>query len=183
MGIQSDRIGEMSTTTIRSKGQSIIERIRRNHGLEHATLHVLAERLPRRSMAGYSDWRGFWILGELSLDDLYAAVQEAQTRLQNGQAELAVHPNCGTNFVVSGSLAGLGAVLALFGVGRRKRDWLERLPLVASLATLALILAQPLGFLLQERLTTSPDGGSMQVLEITAGRQGTMPSFRILTRG
>jgi hypothetical protein len=158
-------------------------RIRRHHALEHATLHVLAERLPRRSMAGYSDWRGFWILGELSLEDVHTAVQEAQSRLQNGEHALAVHPNCGTNFVVSGSLAGMAAVLALFGVGRRRRDWLERLPLAASLATLALILAQPLGFLIQEQITTSADLGSMQVVEITAGRRGPMPAFRILTRG
>jgi hypothetical protein len=173
----------MSTTGIQSNKQSILNRIRRNHGLEHATLHVLAERLSRRSMAGYSDWRGFWILGELSLEDVAEAVQQAQARLLKGEHELAVHPNCGTNFVVSGSMAGLGAVLALFGVGRRRRDWLERLPLAATLATMALILAQPLGFLIQERFTTSPDLGSLQVLEITATRRGPMPAYRILTRG
>jgi hypothetical protein len=162
---------------------SLISRIRRNHGLEHATLHVLSERHPRRSMAGYSDWRGFWILGEVPIDDVQSAIQEAQRRLANGERELAMHPNCGTNFVVSGMLAGLGAFLALFGVGQRKRDWLERLPLAATMATLALILAQPLGFLIQERLTTSPDGGDMQVLEISLSRSSPLPAYRVLTRG
>jgi len=35
-----------------------IDRIRRNHGLEHATIHVLSSR-KRRSMAGYSDTKAF----------------------------------------------------------------------------------------------------------------------------
>ena len=173
----------MGTSTTINSDTSVFSRIRRNHGLEHATLHILAERHPRRSMAGYSDWRGFWILGEVPLDEVYDAVQEAQRRLANGERELAVHPNCGTNYVVSGMLAGLGAFLALFGVGQRKRDWLERLPLAATLATLALILAQPLGFLIQERFTTSPGGGNMQVIEITLSRTSPLPAYRILTRG
>ena len=173
----------MTTTTSTLNNLSFFSRIRRNHGLEHATLHVLAERFPRRSMAGYSDWRGFWILGEIQLEDVYTAVESARERLLNGERELVLHPNCGTNFVVSGALAGTGALVALFGVGPRKRDWLERLPLAATLATLALIIAQPLGFLVQARLTTSPEIGDLQVVEILAGQRGPLPAYRILTRG
>jgi hypothetical protein len=173
----------VNTTTSTLNNLSFFSRIRRNHGLEHATLHVLSEAHPRQSMAGYSDWRGFWILGEVSLEDVHAAVQTAHERLQNGESNLVLHANCGTNYVVSGTLAGIGAVLALFGVGPRKRDWLERLPLAASLATMALIIAQPLGYLVQARLTTSPDIGDMQVVEILAERRGVLPAYRVLTRG
>lgn len=172
----------MNTTTSTLNNLSFFSRIRRNHGLEHATLHVLSERLSRRSMAGYSDWRGFWIMGDVSLEDVYAAVKTARERLQQGEKDLVVHPNCGTNYVVSGTLAGIGALMALFGVGSRKRDWLERIPLAASLATVALILAQPLGFLVQSRLTTSPEIGNMQVVEILPERRGPMPAYRVLTR-
>lgn len=122
-------------------------------------------------------------MGDVSLDDVYAAVESARERLRAGERELAVHPNCGTNFVVSGILAGAGSVLALFGVGRRARDWLERMPLVATMATLALILAQPLGLLIQSHLTTSADLGNMQVVEILASRRGLLPAYRVLTRG
>ena len=173
----------MTTTTSTLNNLSFFSRIRRNHGLEHATLHVLSERHPRRSMAGYSDWRGFWILGEISLEDLHSAVETARQRLQNGESDLVIHANCGTNYVVSGTLAGVGALMALFGVGPRKRDWLERLPLAASLATMALIVAQPLGFIVQSRLTTSPEIGDMQVVEIQAGQRGMLPAYRIFTRG
>jgi hypothetical protein len=162
---------------------SILTRIRRNHALEHATLHVLAERRHPRGMAGYSDWRGFWILGDIPLEDLASAVQEARQRLQAGESELAVHPNCGTNFVVSGIFAGLAAFLALLGVGNRRRDWLERLPMATALATMALILAQPLGILIQQRVTTSPDLAELRVVEITTLQREPLPVYRILTRG
>ncbi|GAH22409.1 unnamed protein product, partial [marine sediment metagenome] len=110
------------------KDVPFISRIRRNHGLEHATLHVLSKKYPKQSMAGHSDVGGFWVIGDVSLEDVYEAVEEALTRLRNGEKNLAVHRNCGTNFVTSGVLAGLAAVVAMVGVGRRTRDKLERLP-------------------------------------------------------
>ena len=159
-----------------------ISRIRRNHGLEHATLHVLSERYPKQSLAGHSDTGGFWMIGDVSIEDVYEAVEEALTRLRDGEKNLAVHRNCGTNFVTSGILAGLAAVVAMSGVGRRTRDKLERLPLAMFFATLALIFSQPLGFLLQEHVTTSAEPGDLQVIEIVASRRGGMKAHRITTR-
>jgi hypothetical protein len=159
-----------------------ISRIRRNHGLEHATLHVLSKRYPKQSLAGHSDVGGFWVIGEVSIEDVYEAVEEALTRLRDGEKNLAVHRNCGTNFVTSGILAGLTAGVAMFGVGRRTRDKLERLPFAMFFATLALILSQPLGFKVQERVTTSAEPGSLQVVEILTTRRGRMKAHRVTTR-
>lgn len=173
-----------SESAVLKKRQSLpyISRIRRNHGLEHATLHVLSKRYPKRSLAGHSDTRGFWILGDVGLEDVYEAVEEAKSRLQNGETNLAVHRNCGTNFVTSGILAGLAAGAAMFGAGRRTRDKLERLPAAMFLATLALIFSQPLGFLIQERITTSPEMDDLQVVEIVATKKGRMKAHRVSTR-
>ncbi len=160
-----------------------VSRIRRNHGLEHATLHVLAERHPGRPLAGHSDMGGFWIVGDLSAEELSSAIQEARARLGSGESKLAVHPNCGTNFATSGLLAGLAAGLAMFGVGKRARDNLDRLPLAILLATLALIIAQPLGLLLQEHVTTSGVLGMLRVVEIVPRSQGALKAHRVLTEG
>jgi hypothetical protein len=160
-----------------------LDRVRRNHGLEHATLHVLSRRLPRTPLAGHSDSGGFWIIGQASLSDVQAAVQEALQRLQSGERELAVHPNCGTNFVTSGVLAGLAASLAMFGAGRKTRDKLERLPLAISLATLTLVSAQPLGLRIQAQYTTSGEPGGLQVVSITARQRGSLQAYRVATRG
>jgi hypothetical protein len=161
----------------------IIERIRRNHGLEHATLHMLAKRFPNTSIGGYSNPSGFWIAGDVTLEAVRDSVDEALERLKAGESKLAVHPNCGTNFITTGTLAGLAGAFALFGAGKRWQDKLGRLPLAASLATLVLILTQPLGLFLQERITTSGVPGSLEVVEIIKSQRGGLTFYRITTRG
>jgi hypothetical protein len=161
----------------------LIARIRRNHGLEHATLHVLAERGPRRSMAGHSDLGGFWIVGDLSTEELESAVIEALQRLRDGEHELAIHPNCGTNFAVGGVLAGGVAALAMFGAGRRLRDKFERVPLAITLATLALMFSQPIGLLLQERITTTGYPDALEIEEVVPKGRGQPRVHRVVTRG
>jgi hypothetical protein len=94
-----------------------------------------------------------------------------------------VHSNCGTNFVTAGTVAGLAGAFAMFGVGRKFKDKLERLPLAASLATIGLILAQPLGLLVQERITTSGQPGGLEVVDIKASRRGRIRAHRVTTRG
>jgi hypothetical protein len=159
-----------------------VGKTRRNHGLEHATLHVLARRHPHTSLAGHSDAGGFWIIGNVSTEEVHSAALDARQRLLDGQSQLTIHPHCGTNFVAAGTLAGLAGALAMSGVGARRRDKLERLPLAISLATLALIAAQPLGALLQARLTTSADVFGLEVVEVTTSRRGKMRAHRVKTR-
>lgn len=158
-----------------------VSRIRRNHGLEHATLHILAERKPARGVAGHSNINGFWILGDVATEELASAVQEALRRLQSGEQSLAIHPNCGTNFATSGVLAGLAASLAMFGAGRRWRDKLERVPLAVTLATLALIVAQPLGLKFQQNVTTSGNPEGLRVLEVSQANRGKVTAHRVIT--
>ena len=176
-------MAESETLVVNRKREvPIISRIQRNHGLEHATLHVLSQRYPERSLAGHSDTGGFWVIGDVAIEDVYESVEEGLSRLRNGEKQLAVHRNCGTNFVTSGVLAGLAAGLAMLGAGRRTRDKLERLPFAMFFATLALIFSQPLGYVLQERVTTSAEPGNLQVIEIITTRKGRMKAHRITTR-
>lgn len=158
-------------------------RVRRNHGLEHASIHVLSEKNSRRSVAGHSDPGGFWLFGDLETEEVRAAVDEALTRLRAGERHLAIHPNCGTNLVTSGLLAGMAGALAMSGAGPRTRQRLERLPLAGLLATFALLAARPLGTRLQQRITTSGDPGELEIVEIQPGMRGGMRAHRITTRG
>ena len=75
--------------------------VRKNHALEHATIHVLEELVPLK-LSGVSNPNGFIIQG---ISDPYLvlhAAQEAKRRLLSGEKELAVHPRCGTTTVVTG---------------------------------------------------------------------------------
>ena len=160
-----------------------ISRVRRNHGLEHATLHVLSQKYPRMLMAGHSTSSGFRLMADLPLEAVQEAVDEALGRLRAGEENLAVHPNCGTNFVTAGTFAGLAGAAAMLGVKRRTQDVLERLVLAAGLATIAVIAAQPLGLLLQARVTTSGQPGDLTVESISTTRQGGMTVYFVRTRG
>ncbi len=159
----------------------VLSRVRRNHGLEHATIHMLS-RQPGRSVAGHSDSGGFWILGDVGTEELAAATTEALARLRNGEHGLAIHPNCGTVFATQGIAAGLGAFIALWGA-KRNRDRLERLPLAALFATVGIMLAQPLGHRLQQRVTTSGVPGDLQIMDILRTQQGNFTAHRVTTRG
>lgn len=143
----------------------LISETRRNHALEHAAIHILSARFPRRGMGGHSNPTGFFIFGDLPTEDVRSAVHEALTRLQNGEAGLAIHPGCGTNYVVTGMLA---AGLALLGLSGTKdaRERLERFPLLMVLSLLAFVIAPPLGTALQKQVTTDPNPGTLTVLEI-----------------
>jgi hypothetical protein len=161
----------------------VFSRIRRNHGLEHATLHILAQRNPRLNMAGHSTAAGFRIAGNISTEALQSAVTEALDRLRAGEAQLAVHPNCGTNFVTAGMLSGLAGASAMVGAGGRARDKLERLPLAAALATMALIAALPLGMQVQRQVTTSGQPGDLQVTSISKIARGGVTIHFVQTQG
>ena len=161
----------------------MISRIRRNHGLEHATLHTLARNLPHTMIAGHSDVGGFWIIGDVPTELLHIAVQDAITRLRAGESNLAIHPNCGTNYATMGVMAGLAGALAMFGSGKHLRDKLYRLPFAAVFATIALIFSQPLGLLIQSRVTTSGNPGQLEVTSISHMMQGRVNIHRVKTRG
>jgi hypothetical protein len=140
-----------------------ISRVRRNHALEHATIHVLAEKNLSLAVVGRSTLNGFHLYGNLTTEMVAQAAQEALRRLRAGEHHLAIHPNCGTNLVASGSVAGL-AVFALMG-GRKERR-LDMLPGALLAATLGLLVARPLGPLLQARVTTLADLGDLTIKDI-----------------
>ncbi|MFN2274095.1 MAG: DUF6391 domain-containing protein [Anaerolineales bacterium] len=156
--------------------------IRRNHALEHATIHLLSQRYPERTFIGRSDARGFYIYGQVPTEALTDLVQQGLARLKRGDRALAIHPNCGTNLVTSGLLAGSAAFLSLFGSERegwRKR--LERFPLVVLSTIIALLIAQPVGRSAQEHITTEADPGTLHVLRLERFDNSGMAVHRVFT--
>ena len=121
----------------------LILETRRNHALEHATLHVLA-RTHKISMAGHSNPTGFFLLGDLQLEEIANAAIEALTRLKAGESGLAVHEGCGTNMATTALLSGTFAWAPLQGA-RSTRWRLLLIPLAVVFATFGYRLSKPLG--------------------------------------
>ena len=156
---------------------SIIERIRRNHATEHATIHILSSRLANLKVAGRADHKGFFLYGDVSTDQVRSAVEEALWRLQSGEAHLAVHPRCGTNLVVAGLLAGVSSLVVTSG---RPQSLLDRLPRMVLATTLGVLAAQPLGPVIQEKVTTSPNLAGVRIDAISHNKIGNMTVHRVL---
>jgi len=146
--------------------RNLILATQRNHALEHATIHILSERFPRTGMGGHSNPTGFFVVGNLPTEAVREAVLQALTRLQNGERQLALHPGCGTNYAVTGGLTALLSIAGLVGT-RNTRERMERLPLLMLLSIFASLFGPPLGMLLQQRLTTQADLGSLQIESVT----------------
>lgn len=159
-----------------------VSRLQRNHALEHATLQILSKKNPSRPIGGISGPGGFWVIGNTGTEELCEAVNEAISRLHSGQSSLAIHPYCGTNFAIAGLLAGIAAWLGMLGVGKTWRQKLDRLPLVVTLVTLVMILAQPLGPLLQAKLTTRADLNGLKGVEVLRIPNNALPIHRVLTK-
>jgi len=155
----------------------MIGTVRRNHALEHATISVLLTKLGRDiRLVGRATNSGFYLYGDMPADRVEESTLEALERLQHGESHLAVSPMCGTNLAVAGMLAGVASLLAL---GNRSR--LERVPNVLLASMLSMLIAQPLGRLVQKHLTTDPDLSDTTYVGISRGGRGAGSHYKIDT--
>ena len=150
---------------------------RRNHALEHATLHMLA-RSHKGRMAGHSNPTGFFLLGDLSTQDVWTNATEALERLREGESGLAIHSGCGTNLATTALLAG-SLSWSVLRLGRSTLTRLLLLPMAVTAAVIGVLIARPLGPILQQRYTTDANMGSMQILDVIPIRKGV---HRVITK-
>ena len=154
----------------------ILSRVRRNHGLEHATIHMLAKKHGNFSAQGNSNHRGFALnifSDKITEDDIAAAVNEAFTRMKGGEHALAIHPNCGTVLLTTATMTTLAAQAA-FSVEHARQQasrtdgsvFINGLPGAILASVIALITSKPVGLHLQEKYTTEGDLGAMELVSI-----------------
>ncbi|WP_420643773.1 DUF6391 domain-containing protein [Candidatus Leptofilum sp.] len=184
----------------------LISRVRRNHGLEHATIHVLSEKHKNFSAQGNSNHTGFSlnIYGDISEQDVTNAVNEAFRRMKKGEHHLAVHPNCGTVLLTTATLATVAAQASFaFEQRRQKQSKMSLTVLLGALPTailavvFSLIVSRPIGVQLQAKYTVEGDLQDMEVqtvrpvqpspvtrlfqLLLTGGSQINAKSYRVTT--
>ena len=151
---------------------------RRNHAVEHATLKILARKYDDRNLAGHSNPTGFFLFGDLAMDDIRDAIHEAMTRLRAGESELAIHPGCGTNLATSMLLPATFAWVPFQGA-RSLRWRLLLIPVALVFAVFGYLLSKPLGPWMQRNVTTQADLGDLQLVDVTRVRKGV---YRVITK-
>ncbi len=137
----------------------LIDRVRKNHAIEHATIAVLAARGHRPPIGGYSTPGGFWVYGDVPSDDVADAAEDALERLRAGESRLAVSPYCGTNLAVGI----VGAILLAGIVRKRVASRTARVPLIAGAVLGAFLARRPLGMAAQRELTTLAEVGDTEI--------------------
>lgn len=142
-----------------------LNRVRRNHALEHASISIVTERRSNLFLRGRSNRRGFYIFGQIETEELRNAIEEALRRLQVGESQLAIHPRCGTNLAVAGILSGLAASAAASIKPRQNR---YAYAILASIG--ALLVSPPIGTSAQRHLTTLADVSGMRVVRVERRR-------------
>ena len=157
----------------------LIRRVRRNHGLEHATVSVLLERGVRPPIGGYSTPGGFYVVSKAPTELVEEAVYEALDRLSANEKELAVSPFCGTNLVTGAFLAAFLSALIIGRKGKRFRA----IPSAAGAILGATLISKPLGNALQRRYTTLSDMSGVQITTVNSllggfGRKYTLHKVR-----
>ena len=153
-----------------------IANVRRNHALEHATVSLLLGRLgPDLRVVGRASGDGFFLYGDVPSDLLGQCVQEALTRLKRGEAFWAVTPHCGTNIATTGVLAGLSTLAVT-----SRSDSKDRVSRAILVSMLAVVVAQPLGRMIQRYLTTSADLAGTEIVAIEQRGKGHF--YKVRTR-
>lgn len=159
-----------------------IGKVRRVHGLEHATITLMSARNPDLRMIGRSTPNGFWLYGDTETDEVRHCAEQALRRLKGGEAGLVIHPRCGTNLAVAGLLTGFSSFIASSSFGRRENP-LSKLPRVILAATAAMLVAQPLGLLVQEKVTTCPDASRLSIGPIKRTERGNLIIHFVTVKG
>ncbi len=158
----------------------IIRRVRRNHALEHATVTLMLEEGVRGPLGGYSTPYGFFIIGNISTEQLTRIVGDALAMLTGGQKEMAISPHCGTNLAVGAIISGL---LTKMVMGRRKTKRWKRMPLALAAVVVGALLSKPIGNAIQRRYTTLSEMDGLQVVSISRAWPGDAPRLhRVTTR-
>lgn len=151
---------------------------RRNHAVEHATLHILARKFKNQSMGGHSNPTGFYLMGHFNKDDIMTAATEAMERLRAGESGLAIHEGCGTNIATSTLLPAMFAFVPMQST--RSNLWRFLLiPFAIGLAVFGYFLSKPLGPWLQRNVTTEAELGNMRIVDIIPVRNGL---HRVITK-
>ncbi len=157
---------------------NLVGTVRRNHALEHATIAVLLRRIGHDiRMVGRATGNGYYLYADVPTELLEESTREALYRLKAGEGHLAVSSLCGTNLAVAGGLAGIASMLTL-GSGNRA----EKLPNVILASMVAVLVAQPVGRMLQQYLTTSPDLSDTDIVGIKTGGRGGARYHKVQTR-
>ena len=158
--------------------KKIVDRVRKNHGIEHGTVTILLEEGARPPLGGYSVPGGFFVFGKIPRETLTDAVSRAHSRMIGGDSELAISPYCGTNLATGALIGNLMAKILFKKAPAKTRGALIGLATVVG----AFTLGRPIGILLQRKFTVLSEVRDVEVVNISSFSIGSFTFYKVSTR-
>lgn len=171
------------TATVKTIANPItaLTRTRKNHAVEHATIHLLSKMLPGHRFSGVSVPTGFWIMGVADLEDIRKAAEVGLARLMNGETRLAVHPSCGTNIAVTALISAAASLTAMELRDDEECSLSDTFGSLVAGGVIGAFAGRPLGPRAQKYVTTDADVRGMSIAGITCHFLRNFTAFYIET--
>ena len=168
-----DELGE--SRKIYPEIMGMINSVRQNHALEHATITLLVKRIDGNiRLIGRAALTGFYLYGDVPTAAVEEAARDGLRLLQDGNEEMAISPLCGTNLVVTGVLTGISSYIA-----GRSQQGMGKLSSMIRASIIAALVAQPLGRIVQRHLTTSFDLDEIDVIKVIRIGEGMLTRHKV----
>ena len=156
---------------------AFINRIRRNHAIEHATVALLVEEGLSGLVAGYATSNGFWLFSKAGNQDVMKAAENALKRLCQGENRLAVTKNCGTNIALTVIITDLAFQLYRRITKSKSADLGPRILIAAA----SIAVSNPLGLKIQQYFTTLSDVSQVKIIKVDTYNLGKMCLHKVNT--
>ena len=154
----------------------MINSVRQNHALEHATITLLMKRIDGNAkLIGHAGIAGFYLYGDVPTALVEQAAKDGLQFLQDGHEDLAISPLCGTNLVVTGVLTGIASLIA--GTGSHG---VGKLSNMIRASIIAAVVAQPLGMMVQRKFTTKVNVDNIGITGVIKSGKGKLTRHKIL---
>ena len=154
----------------------LVRRVRQNHGLEHATIHMLAGKA-RGRVSGLSDPWGFTLFGDISQPQVMRAASDALVALAGGREQSGDSPELWHESGGEGDARCRGRAAGAGGQARCARSIL-RATIIFILP--ALVVGDPVAFRVQE-FTTTADVADRWIVTVRRMTLGPIVLNRVTT--
>ena len=154
-----------------------INKIRRNHAVEHATVAVMVEDGLHGLVAGYATSNGFWLFSKAGNQEVMNASKNALARLCHGENNLAVSKNCGTNIALTVIMTDLAFQLYRRVTKSKSSDLGPRILIAAA----SIAISNPLGLKIQQYFTTLSDVSQVRIIKVNSYKFGKMYLHKVNT--
>lgn len=132
-------------------------KLRKNHGLEHATINILEKEYGYNDLAGYAEEDGFYIMGVNNTVYVEEAARKGLRLMQKGKEELAIHKRCGTSMTVANFLSAIIFLSLLFSSGH-----FSILNMIIAII-IANLVGPYIGQIVQRKFTTTSKVKEMEI--------------------